>query len=35
MRRLALKRPIIEVFSNNPHLKDLANWHPTMEESVL
>jgi superfamily II DNA/RNA helicase len=35
MRRLALKRPIIEVFSNNPHLKDLANWQPTMEESVL
>ena len=35
MRRLALKRPIIEVFSNNAHLKDLANWHPTMEESVL
>jgi superfamily II DNA/RNA helicase len=35
MRRLALKRPIVEVFSNNPHLKDLANWHPTMEESVL
>ncbi len=35
MRRLALRRPIVEVFSNNPHLKDLAAWHPTMEESVL
>ena len=35
MRRLALKKPIVEVFSNNPHLKDLANWEPTMEESVL
>jgi superfamily II DNA/RNA helicase len=35
MRRLALKRPIVEVFSNNPHLKDLANWDPTKEESVL
>jgi len=34
MRRLALKRPIIEVFSNNPHLKDLANWDPTKEDSV-
>ncbi len=35
MRRLALKRPIVEVFSNNPHLSDLAAWEPTMEESVL
>ena len=35
MRRLALKRPIVEVFSNDPHLKDLANWQPTMSESVL
>ncbi len=34
MRRLALKRPVVEVFSNNPHLKDLANWDPTKEESV-
>ena len=29
MRRLNLKRPIIEVFSNDPHLQDLANWDPT------
>jgi len=34
MRRLALKRPIVEVFSNDPHLRDLANWDPTKEESV-
>jgi superfamily II DNA/RNA helicase len=34
MRRLALKRPIIEVFSNDPNLKDLANWDPTLEDSV-
>ena len=35
MRRIEIKRPIVEVFSNNPHLTDLANWEPTMEESVL
>jgi len=35
MRRLALKRPIVEVFSNDPHLKDLASWEPTMADSVL
>jgi superfamily II DNA/RNA helicase len=34
MRRLNLKRPIIEVFSNDPRLKDLANWDPTMQDSV-
>jgi superfamily II DNA/RNA helicase len=33
MRRLNLKRPIIEVFSNDPHLKDLANWDPTSKDS--
>jgi superfamily II DNA/RNA helicase len=32
MRRLNLKRPIIEVFSNNPHLQDLASWDPTAEK---
>jgi superfamily II DNA/RNA helicase len=31
MRRLNLKRPIIEVFSNNPHLQDLADWDPTLD----
>ena len=35
MKRLGLKRPIVEVFSNDPRLKDLANWEPTMEDSVL
>jgi len=35
MKRLALKRPIVEVFSNDPRLKDLASWEPTMEDSVL
>jgi hypothetical protein len=25
----------VEVFSNNPHLKDLASWDPTKEDSVL
>ena len=32
MRRLNLKRPIIEIFSNDPHLKDLANWDPTIKD---
>ena len=35
MRRLALKRPVVEVFSNDPRLKDLANWQPAMADSVL
>src|SRR6202034_3560480 len=30
MRRLNLKRPIVEIFSNDPHLQDLANWDPTL-----
>jgi superfamily II DNA/RNA helicase len=34
MRRLNLKRPIIEVFSNDPRLADLANWDATMQDSV-
>ncbi len=33
MRRLNLKRPIVEVFSNDPRLKDLANWDPTAEQA--
>jgi superfamily II DNA/RNA helicase len=32
MKRLGLKRPIVEVFSNDPHLRDLAAWDPTKEE---
>ena len=35
MRRLDIKRPIIEVFSNDPRLKDLANWDPTVQDSTL
>jgi superfamily II DNA/RNA helicase len=35
MKRLNLKRPIVEVFSNDPRLKDLANWDPTMQDSTL
>ncbi|MGA7834772.1 MAG: DEAD/DEAH box helicase [Acidimicrobiales bacterium] len=34
MRRLSLKCPIVEVFSNDPRLKDLANWDPSMQDSV-
>jgi superfamily II DNA/RNA helicase len=34
-KRLGLKLPIVEVFSNNPHLKDLANWQPDPKDSVL
>lgn len=35
MRRLAMKKPVVEVFSNNPHLQNLADWEPDMSESVL
>ncbi len=34
MRRLGLKRPIIEVFSNDPRLQDLAAWDPTLEDAA-
>jgi superfamily II DNA/RNA helicase len=34
-RRLGLKLPIVEVFSNNPHLRDLAHWEPDASDSVL
>jgi superfamily II DNA/RNA helicase len=34
MRRLNLKRPIVEVFSNNPHLRDLAHWDPTSVDAL-
>ncbi|MBK5288560.1 MAG: DEAD/DEAH box helicase [Acidimicrobiia bacterium] len=33
-RRLQLDRPIVEVFSNDPRLADLANWDPTADEAV-
>jgi superfamily II DNA/RNA helicase len=34
-RRLGLRIPIVEMFSNDPRLADLASWMPTPEESVL
>ncbi len=34
MRRLALTMPIVEVFSNDPRLADLAAWDPTDEADV-
>jgi superfamily II DNA/RNA helicase len=34
-RRLGLRIPIVEMFSNDPRLTDLANWMPQAEESVL
>jgi superfamily II DNA/RNA helicase len=35
MKRLQLKLPVVEVFSNNPHLANLADWAPDQSESVL
>jgi superfamily II DNA/RNA helicase len=34
-RRLGLRVPIVEMFSNDPRLADLASWTPRAEESVL
>jgi superfamily II DNA/RNA helicase len=34
-RRLGLRIPIVEMFSNDPRLADLAGWTPLAEESVL
>ncbi len=34
-RRLGLRIPIVEMFSNDPRLADLASWTPQAEESVL
>jgi superfamily II DNA/RNA helicase len=34
-RRLGLRVPIVEMFSNDPRLADLAGWTPRVEESVL
>jgi superfamily II DNA/RNA helicase len=34
-RRLGLRVPIVEMFSNDPRLADLAGWTPQEEESVL
>ena len=35
MKRLALKRPVVEVFSNNPNIANLAQWEPDFSTSVL
>ena len=34
-RRLGLRIPIVEMFSNDPRLADLAGWEPSPLESVL
>jgi superfamily II DNA/RNA helicase len=34
-RRLGLRVPIIEVFSNDPRLQDLGEWEPSYEEAVI
>ena len=34
-RRLGLRIPIVEMFSNDPRLADLAAWTPEAQESVL
>jgi superfamily II DNA/RNA helicase len=34
-RRLGLRIPIVEMFSNDPRLADLAAWTPLTEEGVL
>jgi hypothetical protein len=34
-RRLGLRLPIVEMFSNDPRLADLAAWHPAAEDGVL
>lgn len=31
LRRLQIDQPIVEVFSNNPHLADLRHWDPALE----
>jgi superfamily II DNA/RNA helicase len=34
-RRLGLRVPIVEVFSNDPRLRDLAAWEPSYKEAVI
>ncbi len=34
-RRLGLRVPIVEIFSNDPRLRDLAGWEPSDEEAVV
>ena len=35
MKRLALKKPVIEVFSNDPNLKGLGSWNTDSVKSIL
>jgi superfamily II DNA/RNA helicase len=34
-RHVGMREPIVEVFSNDPRLADLAAWQPTASEGVL
>ena len=34
-KRLELKLPVVEIFSNSPHLKELGSWQPDPKDSVL
>ena len=34
-RRLGLRLPMVEIFSNDPRLADLAAWEPQPDEGVL
>lgn len=34
-RRLGLRIPIVEIFSNDPRLADLGSWEPSAEEAVI
>jgi superfamily II DNA/RNA helicase len=34
-RRLGMRLPIVEIFSNDPRLADLAGWEPAADEGVL
>jgi superfamily II DNA/RNA helicase len=34
MKRIGLSQPIVEVFSNDPRLADLAGWDPAVDASV-
>ncbi len=35
MRRLGIEQPIVEVFSNDPRLADLASWDPAANAAVV
>jgi superfamily II DNA/RNA helicase len=34
-KRLELKLPVVEIFSNSSHLKELGTWQPDQKDSVL